>query len=194
MRGAAVSPAFAGVLGVSQTSLLTALFLCAGLAILLTPFAVRWLKRLPRARLAPPSVKERAESLSRLARDRETLESLMRDVRELTRLCAQQLDSRAERIEVLLAKADERIRRLEAEDGGRRSAPLVEGKPSVPSRAVRPAAALDLRDRAGAEFPADPVARQVYELADQGRSPVEIAGALEEHVGKVELILALRGA
>lgn len=39
---------------------------------------------------------------------------------------------------------------------------------------------------------ADPVADRVYELADSGRSAVEIAGALQEHTGKVELILALR--
>jgi hypothetical protein len=39
----------------------------------------------------------------------------------------------------------------------------------------------------------DPVTRRVYGLADQGLTPVEIAGRLEEQVGKVELILALRG-
>jgi hypothetical protein len=32
----------------------------------------------------------------------------------------------------------------------------------------------------------------VYELADGGRDPVEIARALDEQIGKVELILALR--
>ena len=38
----------------------------------------------------------------------------------------------------------------------------------------------------------DPLAEQIYELADAGRTPVEIAQDLDEQVGKVELILALR--
>lgn len=183
-----------GFLGLSQTSSIAAIFLCAGLLVILAPALVRWLKRVPQTRFAPPSVQARAEALSRVARDHETLETLMKDVRELTRLCAQQLDSRAERIEKLLEQADERIGRLESSSGPRRESPLVETKPAVPSRAARPASRLDISGRSPTESPQDPLARQVYELADQGRSPVEIAGSLEEHVGKVELILALRGA
>jgi uncharacterized membrane-anchored protein YhcB (DUF1043 family) len=38
----------------------------------------------------------------------------------------------------------------------------------------------------------DPLALQVYALADSGRTPVGIARDLNEQVGKVELILALR--
>jgi hypothetical protein len=38
----------------------------------------------------------------------------------------------------------------------------------------------------------DPVAEDVYRLADGGKSSVEIAKELGEHTGKVELILALR--
>lgn len=41
---------------------------------------------------------------------------------------------------------------------------------------------------------ADPMANRVYELADSGLSSVEIASALHEHTGKIELILALRRA
>lgn len=181
------------ILALSQTTLLTAALFGAGIAVLVVPLLVRWLKRRPGVGLAPPSVHARVDALSRLARDRESLETLMKDVRELTRLCAQQLDSRAERIEKLLAQADERIQRLEAPAGVRREAPLVESKPAVPSRA-RPGARTGFSGDTGSEHSQDPLARQVYELADQGRTPVEIAGSLEEHVGKVELILALRGA
>ena len=39
----------------------------------------------------------------------------------------------------------------------------------------------------------DPLAASVYELADAGVDPIAIARQLNEHVGKVELILALRG-
>jgi len=38
----------------------------------------------------------------------------------------------------------------------------------------------------------DPLSASVYELADRGRTPVQIAQYLDEQVGKVELILALR--
>lgn len=181
-------------LGMSQTDLVTMFFVCAGLAILAMPMALRWVRKLRQSPSAPPSVQSRADALSRVARDRESLETLMKDVRELTRLCAQQLDSRAERIEKLLEQADERIRRLEAASGTGREAPLVETKPASPTRTTKSASRLDSTRSSPPEFPQDPLARQVYELADQGRSPVEIAGSLEEHVGKVELILALRGA
>ncbi len=38
----------------------------------------------------------------------------------------------------------------------------------------------------------DPLTKQVYSLADAGRSPLNIARDLNEQVGKIELILALR--
>jgi hypothetical protein len=38
----------------------------------------------------------------------------------------------------------------------------------------------------------DPLTRSVYEHADTGLSALEIAQQLDEQVGKVELILALR--
>lgn len=40
----------------------------------------------------------------------------------------------------------------------------------------------------------DPLARKVYDLADAGRSTLAIARDLNEHPGKIELILALRQA
>ena len=40
--------------------------------------------------------------------------------------------------------------------------------------------------------PADPVSRRSYELADEGRDALDIARSLDEQVGKVQLILALR--
>lgn len=42
------------------------------------------------------------------------------------------------------------------------------------------------------EVELDPLTRSVYALADDGRSSVEIARELDEQIGKVELILALR--
>ena len=42
------------------------------------------------------------------------------------------------------------------------------------------------------EIPDDPLARSVYQLADEGMEPTQIAQQLDEHIGKIELILALR--
>ena len=38
----------------------------------------------------------------------------------------------------------------------------------------------------------DPLTQSVYELADTGYQPLQIAQELDEQVGKVELILSLR--
>jgi len=38
----------------------------------------------------------------------------------------------------------------------------------------------------------DPLTRSIYELADAGKAAQQIAAELNEHIGKVELILALR--
>jgi hypothetical protein len=89
---------------------------------------------------------------------------------------AAQLDNKAERLDLLIREADERLAALEeaarwAPDGAGR----IHG------------------DRAQAEEDAlDPLAAAVHRLADEGRSPVEIARELDEQVGKVELVLALR--
>ncbi len=42
--------------------------------------------------------------------------------------------------------------------------------------------------------PVDARTQQIYAMADEGRTPVEIASALEDQIGKIELILALRSS
>lgn len=121
---------------------------------------------------APSSVGERSERFARLARERQELESLMSDVRELTRLCAAQIDARTAKLEQLLERAERAAARL---DGAPAS-------PSVETRRVTVAPAA----------PRDPHAERIFALADAGKSPVEIASELGEHVGKIELMLALR--
>jgi hypothetical protein len=96
------------------------------------------------------------------------LKEYMADARELADLLADRLDRQAHRIERLIAEADERIRRLERLSGD----------------SVR----MGVAPRPGS----DPVNQQVYDLADEGLPPVEIARKLHQHTGKVELILALR--
>lgn len=113
-------------------------------------------------------------------------DALVSDLEELAdQLCAR-MDERAERLESLLARADETLSRLERAE----KRPAREDAPPPLIEVVR--APGRTRTPASAEASADPVSRRVYELADSGRDPLDIARSLDEQVGKVQLILALR--
>lgn len=135
------------------------------------------------------------------------------DAHQLLNRLMSELDTRSRTLEVLLRQADERIRQLEEaldervgasisptrtalSDLGRRShgdaaaAGLMEG--ADPDSVSRPHVEV-LPPASRANCTTDPLTASIYELADRGRSPLEIARHLDEQVGKVELILALRG-
>jgi len=116
------------------------------------------------------------EIKSRATRRTDTTAALV-DVLDSAQRLAAQLDNKAERLEILIQQADERLARLESTGS---------------------AAADDLRDaihearRADEQIELDPLTAEIHRLADEGRSPVEIARALDETTGKVQLVLALR--
>jgi hypothetical protein len=87
-------------------------------------------------------------------------------IRELTAV----LDTRIATLDALIQQADERIDALREPKAG-------------PSHE---------HSREPATTPADAQKRAIYDLADQGLTPEEIAGRLGQHAGKVELVLALR--
>ncbi|MHC4128983.1 MAG: hypothetical protein ACYSWT_12655 [Planctomycetota bacterium] len=97
---------------------------------------------------------------------------------DTARRLSAQMDNKARRLEVLIREADERLAALSDLEGDR--------APSVQTDGVRDAAAPP------AAPPLDPLTRSVYEHADTGLTALEIAQQLDEQVGKVELILALR--
>lgn len=66
-------------------------------------------------------------------------------------------------------------------------APVV-SEPVVRSAAAQSSTPTQPGPAAGLE----PLASQIYQLADRGMTPREIAQSLQQHPGKVELILALR--
>lgn len=105
--------------------------------------------------------------------DRRALEDLMADAEELTGRLAANLDAKAARLERLIAQADERLNRLED-----RTAADTRARPER-----RGGVTID---------DTDPLNRRVYDLADRGLPPVEIAKQLSQQVGQVELILNLR--
>jgi len=121
-------------------------------------------------RPSPGGVVPRAADVSGAGRQAaERVETVVRDAEELAQLMAGQMDRQAQRLEQLIEEADARIRKLErlAEEASR----------------PRPAARGEKTD---------PLSAQIFDLADQGMPPVEIARSLDQQTGKVELILALR--
>ncbi len=137
---------------------------------------IRRRKRLP---LTPGTPHERLEAIREQAKKRAQLQAFGAEVHELVERLAAQLDNKAARMELLLQDADERIRRLERMQ-----------------RLDRNRASADSEHQSGHTIghESDPVTNRVYELADQGEKPVEIAKQVNQHVGQVELILALRRA
>jgi len=157
----------------------------------------QYLKR-PRAQASRGETRtpeERIEEIRRRASASEPLQVLKVEAAELAQELAARLDSKAERLEQLLAETDAKLTELEARHQALRSAsPQVEErgngsaarKPGGPDPAPPPTPEP--------EQPADPFVARVYELSDEGLGPVEIARKLDQQVGKVELILALRRA
>ena len=104
----------------------------------------------------------------------EELNTLVAELQDTSRRIAAQIDNRVTKLDILLAEADEKIKRLEAAVTA--STPLPDSLPA----ATPPAEASDPRHR------------RIYELADQGHSPREIAQQVSMPPGEVELILNLR--
>jgi len=124
--------------------------------------------------LAPREKIERAKQTHAMRGD---LRQMMVELEDLTRRFSAQLDAKSRRIETLIDQADQTIARLEQLNGQNTASPSEpESKPEPQPDPVE----------------VDPLARQIYQLADSGENSIQIAKKLDEQVGKVELILALR--
>ena len=111
------------------------------------------------------------------------LEKLMAEIEDLAKRLEGRLDAKSQQVEKLIAEMDRRIAELSRLQG------QSTAKADRVSVAPLPAPPLT-----PPELPNDPLSRSVYQLADAGHSPPEIARKLNEQIGKVELILALRQA
>ncbi len=149
-------------------------------------------------------------ALSEPPRRPRSVDPILPEAEELAERLAARLDEKADRLERLIAQADERIDRLSPSDRSPRSGHHL-GRPSGggggggggagtggASRMIepRPGAAAQSGARADlfASDEIDPLTRQIFRLSDEGLKPLDIAQRLDEQVGKVELILALRDA
>ncbi|MCH8259964.1 MAG: hypothetical protein IIC46_07145 [Planctomycetes bacterium] len=135
-----------------------------------------------------PSPRELIEQLKATSRHRGDAQSASAELMESARVLAAKLDNKAARLEVLIQQADERISLMSQLSGT--GAVAQDGPPRTEAaeldRARTPVAAN------GPPVSLDPLTQSVYELADTGYQPIQIAQELQEQVGKVELILSLR--
>jgi hypothetical protein len=146
--------------------------------------------------LMRPKLKARRDPLERrpalgvsqqrqLERD---MSNLMVEMLETARQMTAQLDTRAARLEVLIEQADQRLAALKAGISGSTGDRDAGADPSPSSGPM----AANSDHGAEAETPPNPRHAEVWDMADQGRSPHEIARHLNRPNGEIELILALR--
>lgn len=133
-----------------------------------------------------------ASTLSQQRSVERDMSNLLVELSEMARQMTAQLDTRTAKLELLIKEADEKIAALRAASGGGSMMTPAEKSPeakdfSDPSPAPARAALIE-----AAPPPIDPRHAAVYELADEGRSPLEIAQTLGRPSGEIELILALR--
>jgi hypothetical protein len=101
------------------------------------------------------------------------MSNVLVELSEMARQITAQLDSRAARLEALIQEADQKIARLsEAPPAGESL------RPGPPPQQMPP--------------PPDSRHQMIYDLADQGLTPRDIAARLRQPSGEIELILALR--
>lgn len=109
------------------------------------------------------------------------LQNSLVEVKKLAASVADDLDRRAERLERLIAKADELLERGTGEP------------PEESTQHGSRGGGRGLRQTSGSPPAVDDLAQRVFALADQGRTAQQIAQALRQPIGNIELMLALRG-
>lgn len=103
----------------------------------------------------------------------------------------QELEAEMTRLKKLLAVADERSAMLERIIAHANAAATTPSRQSQSPAAVEPKPSLgDASPPDAAEL--DQLVARVYRLADEGQPAAAIARQVNEHIGKVELMLALR--
>jgi hypothetical protein len=128
------------------------------------------------------------------------LEELMVEVEALTRRFGVQLDAKARRLETLITQAEDRIAELRELQGQPSMQSVYDDQQQVDQSQHAPLQTAASSGQVPPSPPSiqqlddDPLAISVYNLADSGMDAHAIAMQLNEHVGKIELILALRKA
>ncbi|MBZ0172979.1 MAG: hypothetical protein K8E66_11400, partial [Phycisphaerales bacterium] len=154
--------------------------LMAGGVLIIVVILLRRLWRGKRRRHATetPTPREQIAALRTQAENRSRIETFRIEAHDFTRQMAALLDTKAARLEQLIADADDRLCRLAEAEHGSPPQPTRPPKNRTPS--IEPTAAVD------------PGHVRIYQLADSGMDSIEIARQTGQPTGQVELILALR--
>mgnify|MGYP005846552653 CR=1 FL=1 len=161
--------------GTDQTT-----WLALGVAVL----AMAWVTfRAGRRRKDPLERPPSFASLSQQRAVEREMQSLLVELEQMVRTMNAQLDTRAAKIEQLIADADARIAELRRLQNSSESS--VEPADYPPLRITPSEPNIETAD-------VDPRHAEIYSLADGGMTSTEIARKLDRPNGEIELILALR--
>ncbi|MCP4251637.1 MAG: hypothetical protein GY778_31760 [bacterium] len=116
------------------------------------------------------------------------MEEVMARLEQVAREVQARIDTRFAKLESVIRDADQRIDRLE------RLIRRADGDPEVDITIDDTETAAPAPSPASAPSTDDAQHAAVYDLADAGQSPVEIAEQTGQSTGEIELILALRRA
>ena len=128
------------------------------------------------------------------------LETLMVEIEELGKRLSHQIDAKTIALERLLDEAELRITQLSSLTSPENPAPAP-AKPSIfqsqmENSTANPTATHPVQAASTPPVTTKQMAKtdfiRIYQLADAGNSPQQIAQEVGEHIGKIELILALR--
>jgi len=143
-----------------------------------------------RLREGQPSLKDYTRQQRARLRDqqhvKQDMEELAVQLQQVARQINSQIDTRFAKLESCIADADQRIERMERllrRAGGHEGVDVTVSDQSTPS----PDQAEDRNS-----IRIDPMHREIYRLADEGKPPPDIARQLGRTTGEVELILNLR--
>ena len=173
----------------------------AGLVLIAGSAAMMWRRRQATHGNAAITPREELERNRQLRGMRGDLEELMTEIEQLAKRLSAQLDAKTVELDKAIRRAEQKLielRQLTGDgkaNGAKSNAPAATGAATFASNtgtAAASAANAAASEAAPDLGPQDPLARSVHQLADRGLSATAIAQPLTEHIGKIELILALK--
>jgi len=132
----------------------------------------------------PLNKKASSTSLARQRNVERQMESLLVELSEMSRQITSQLDTRSQKLEALIQEADDKIAELKRLSSSPR--PAIESRPAESYERQSLLAPMESPTNV------DPRHSEIYHLADQGQTAMDIARQLGRPRGEIELILALR--
>jgi hypothetical protein len=159
----------------------------AGLIVAILATAYLFMRSKAKARKDPLARQQAGSGLAQQRAVERQMSNLLVELSEMARAVSAGLDTRAAKLQVLIDDADRRIAELKALGVNRAQhvEPQATQVPQPPTMRIVSDAPRDLPA-------AEPHHDQVYQLADLGKSPHEIAVIVGKPRGEIELILALR--